>query len=126
MIRFPFFVLAAGVCLWMAPEAARSQEPSGSINADPNPCRIVPGRHECTTYIRWDTTGVRRAKVFVTAEGRHKDVEKEFGAAERCEGEKCRAPWIREGTRYLFQLIDFSRGDRGRVLSSVTVTAEER
>jgi hypothetical protein len=94
------------------------------MSAEPSTCRIEPGRSTCTTFIRWDTQGVSRAKVFVTAEGRHKEVEKEFGTTVSCESHRCRADWISADTKYTFQLFDFTRGDRGRLLASVVVFAE--
>jgi hypothetical protein len=72
----------------------------------------------------WHTRGIERAKVFVVAEGRHPAAEKEFSAASHCEERNCRAPWIEPETRYTFTLVDFTHGDRGRVLGTVTVTGE--
>lgn len=117
-------LLIAGACGLVVPTHAQAQE--GTMSADPNPCRVRPGRNECTSFIRWQTRGVSRAKVFVTAEGRHKEVEHEFSASPNCETRRCKAPWISPGTTYTFQLVDYTRGDRGRVLASVTVTATER
>jgi hypothetical protein len=93
---------------------------SGVINAAPNPCRIEPGRVDCTTYLSWSSTG-EHARVYVRAEGGKPSPEKEFGTGRVCE--KCGASWIGEGTRYLFTLYDFSTGSRGRALASVVVTA---
>jgi hypothetical protein len=112
---FLFWISISGVC-------AFAQEPWGSIDAEPNPCRIEPGTNECTSFIRWETRGVDRAKVFVTSEGRRSEQEREFGASLSCETRRCRAPWINADTTYTFQLVDFTRGDRGRVLASVVVT----
>ena len=103
------------------PALANAQE--GTISAEPNPCRIEPGENTCTSFIRWDTRDVERAKVFVTAEGRRREVEHEFSTERFCESRRCRAPWISPDTTYTFQLFDFTRGDRGRLLASVTVTA---
>jgi hypothetical protein len=122
MRKWQLLFLITGICGWMLPGRLMAQE--GTISADPNPCRIEPGQTECTSFIRWDTRGADRVKVFVTAEGRRREVEKEFGTSLSCETRRCRAPWISPGTTYTFQLVDFSRGDRGRVLASVTVTAE--
>jgi hypothetical protein len=61
--------------------------------------------------------------VFVVAEGRYPGAEREFGTTLSCEPHQCRAPWIEPDTRYTFQLYDYSRGDRGRLLSTVVVTA---
>jgi hypothetical protein len=113
---FLFLISISGFC-------ALAQEPWGSIDAEPNPCRIEPGQAECTSFIRWETRGVDRAKVFVTSEGRHGEAEREFGTTLSCETRRCRAPWINADTTYTFQLVNFTRGDRGRVLASVTVTA---
>jgi hypothetical protein len=96
--------------------------PSGEIRAEPNPCHIEPGKNDCTTHLAWRTRGVERAKVFVVAEGRNPGAEKEFGTGVSCEPHTCRAPWIEPGTRYTFRLVDFSHGDRGRVLATVMVT----
>ena len=96
---------------------------SGNITAEPNPCRVEPGQHDCVTHIMWQTQGARQVKVFVVAEGRHPAGEREFSTSLSCEGHQCRAPWIEPDTRYTFQLFDFSRGDRGRMLGQVVVTA---
>jgi len=97
---------------------------SATMTAEPNPCRIERGQNECTSFIRWHADGVQRVKVFVTAEGRHKDVEKEFSTQISCDDHNCRAGWINADTRYTFQLFDFTRGDRGRLLATVVVRAE--
>lgn len=96
---------------------------SGEIMAEPNPCHVDPGQHDCVTHLAWHTQGVTRAKVFVVAEGQHPGAEREFGTTVSCEPHTCRAPWIEPGTRYTFNLVDFSHGDRGRTLASVVVTA---
>ena len=115
-------VLGVGIL----PVSAPAQEPVGVIAAEPNPCRIEPGEKECTAHITWSTRNVSRAKVFVKEEGWEGVKENEFGTTLACESRRCRAPWIRPETRYVFKLYDFSRGDRGRELASVTVTAERR
>jgi hypothetical protein len=117
-----FLIPMLGVSI--LPVNAPAQEPFGTIAAEPNPCRIAPGEKECNTHITWSTRNVARAKVFVKEEGREGVKEREFGTTLFCESRKCRAPWIRPETRYVFKLYDFSRGDRGRELASVTVTAE--
>jgi len=124
MGRYPLLLLLAGMCFWLTPHTAVADEPSGRIDAEPNPCRIPPGQDVCETFVRWDTHGVRAAKVFVTAEGRHHAEQKEFRASLRCEGHDCRANWIRPETRYKFELFDFTRGDRGRKLGEVIVHGE--
>lgn len=96
---------------------------SGNIEAEPNPCHVEAGQHDCVTHLAWNTQGVRQAKVFVVAEGRYPGAEREFGTTLSCEPHQCRAPWIEPDTRYTFQLYDYSRGDRGRLLSTVVVTA---
>jgi hypothetical protein len=126
MRKWQLLFLITGVCGWILPTEMRAQEASATISAEPNPCRIESGQTECTSFIRWETRGVERVKVFVTAEGRRKEVEREFGTSLTCESRRCRAPWISPGTTYKFQVVDFSRGDRGRVLASVDVTAAER
>jgi hypothetical protein len=93
------------------------------MRAEPNPCRLE-GHHECTVSLVWETRGVRRAKVFVVAEGKHPASERTFSDSAECAPGKCMATWIENDTRYTFQLVDFSRGDRGNVLASVTVRAE--
>ncbi len=75
------FLMMMGICAWMLPGHARAQEPWGTMSAEPNPCRIEPGESTCTSFIRWDTQGVERAKVFVTAEGRRSETEHEFSAS---------------------------------------------
>lgn len=112
----------AGLCAFGLTPHAKAQE--GDIRAEPNPCRIEGGRKDCTTHLIWHTRGVERAKVFVVGEGRHPAAEKEFSATRACEGHNCRAPWIEPETRYTFTLVDFTHGDRGKVLGSVVVTAE--
>jgi hypothetical protein len=116
MRKWQFLFLVSSVYGWA--------QPSATMTAEPNPCRIERGESECTSFIRWDTQGVERAKVFVTAEGTHKFVEKEFSTSASCESHRCRAPWINNDTKYTFQLFDFTRGDRGRLLASVVVFAE--
>lgn len=93
----------------------------GRIAAFPNPCHIEPGAQQCTTYLNWSTEGVEHARVYVRIEGRRAAPEKEFGTGANCE--RCGASWIEEGSRYLFTLVDFTRGQRGEVLANVEVTA---
>lgn len=125
MKRWQVVLLMTCACGWMPMGRALAQEPWGNIEAEPNPCRIEPGEKECTSFIRWNTRGVDRAKVFVTAEGRRTQKESEFGSSTSCETRRCRAPWISPDTTYTFTLVDFTRGDRGRALASVTVTARD-
>jgi len=124
MGKLPYLLLI-GVISAMLPQSAEAQEPWGIIAAEPNPCRIEPGQNQCTSFIRWETRGVDRVRVFVTAEGRRREVEREFGNSLYCETRRCSAPWISQDTTYTFTLVDFTRGDRGRVLASVTVTGTE-
>jgi len=124
MRRFQLFLLIVGTCFWIAPHRAVAQEPWGRIEAEPNPCRIEPGHNDCATFIRWETRGVQRVKLFVKAEGRNEFEEKEFSGSLRCEHHDCPANWIRPDTRYKFELYDFTRGDRGRLLASVVVHGE--
>jgi len=124
MGRYQLLLLITGMCFWLTPHTAFAQEPWGRIDAEPNPCRIGPGHNDCETFIRWETRGVERAKVFVTAEGRGEFKEKEFAASTHCEGHRCRAGWISPHTRYKFILVDFTRGDRGRTLAEVVVHGE--
>ena len=112
----------AAFCAFALAGTAKAQE--GEIRAEPNPCHVEAGRGDCTTHLVWHTKGVERAKVFVVAEGRHPAGEKEFSAARMCEGHNCRAPWIEPEPRYTFNLVDFSHGDRGRVLATVVVTGQ--
>src|SRR5664279_1116683 len=83
-----------------------AQESSGTISANPNPCQIDAGRHDCTTFLTWQTRGAQKAKVYVTAEGRHPGAERIFSDSASCDPGKCRAPWIESDTRYSFQLVD--------------------
>ena len=101
---------------------ARAAEPTGSINAEPNPCRIKPGEKECASHITWTTQNVAHARVIVKSEGKD-EKEHQFSASVACEAHRCPAPWIRPDTRYVFKLYDFSGGTMGRELSQVTVTA---
>ena len=123
MKKWQLLLLMSCACGWMSTGRAMAQEAWGTIDAEPNPCRIERGEKECTSFIHWETRGVDRAKVFVTSEGRHGQKESEFGSSLACETRRCRAPWIAPDTTYTFQLVDFTRGDRGRLLASVTVTA---
>ena len=117
-------ILLAGVSVFLLPAVITAEEPWGEIRAEPNPCRIESGREECTAHLIWHTRGVEKAKVFVTAKGRKEFKEREFSASRECEGDRCAAPWITHHNTYTFQLFDFTRGDRGRLLASVTVTGE--
>jgi len=117
-----FLLLLTAAVVLMTPSHAMAQEPWGTISAEPNPCQITPGNEFCTAHVRWETRGVSHAKVFVIAEGRHTFKEREFGDGVKCEEHRCKADWIKAETRYKFQLFDFTRGDRGRLLASVTVT----
>jgi hypothetical protein len=119
MGRLLFLVFLTGA-------GAMAQEPVGEMRAEPNPCRIEGGRHDCTTWVAWRTQSVGRARVFVLAEGKHPGAEREFSGASSCEPHQCQAPWIEDDTRYTFTLVDFTRGDRGHVLASVLVTAGEQ
>jgi hypothetical protein len=119
-----FLMLVGGLGLCLFPAAVTAQEPWGEIRAEPNPCRLEGGREECTVFLHWHTRGVERAKVFVTAEGGRTFKEREFSASKECEGDRCAAPWITHHTKYIFQLFDFTRGDRGRLLSTVEVRGE--
>ena len=120
-----FLIMLAGAGLFLLPSVITAEEPWGEIRAEPNPCRIGPGREECKTHLIWHTRGVEKAKVFVTAKGRKEFKEREFSASRECEGDRCEAPWITHHNTYTFQLFDFTRGDRGRLLASVTVTGEQ-
>jgi len=102
---------------------ALAADPSGVINAEPNPCRIKPGEKECTTYLTWTTQNVKHARVMVKSEGKEGEKVREFSGSLSCESQRCPAPWIRPDTRYVFRLYDFSSGTQGRELNLVTVTA---
>jgi len=110
-------ITAAGFAVAAGPARAAT----GTITANPNPCEIRPGAHDCTTYVTWSTQGAQHARVYVRAEGKTSSPEKEFGAATSCA--KCGASWIEAGTHYVFTLMDTSAGGRGAELASVTVTA---
>jgi len=118
-------ILLAGLGVFLIPAVITAEEPWGEMRAEPNPCRIEPGREECTTHIIWHTRGVERAKVFVTSVGRKEEKEHLFSTERSCEGDRCRAPWISHHTNYTFQLFDFTRGDRGKLLASITVKGEQ-
>ena len=122
-LQKPLLIIAS-FSMFLAPAFVTAQEPWGEIKAFPNPCRIDAGGEECTTHLVWHTRGVEKAKVFVTAKGRKEFKEREFSASRECEGEKCSAPWITHHNTYTFQLFDFTRGDRGRMLAEVIVTGE--
>jgi len=94
---------------------------TGTITAEPNPCRVEVGKLHCTTYLSWSTEGVKDARVYVKREGRERSPEREFAIGHN--RQKVPADWIGEGTRYLFTLYDFSTGGKGAALASVTVTS---
>jgi hypothetical protein len=98
-------------------------EVSGTIAANPNPCTIARSASTCTSYITWTTQGVTRARVYLVDMHKKGKEEQEFGTSLDCKGERCRAPWIKQGNNYVFTLYDYSSGKRGAALSSVTVTA---
>jgi len=123
-VRKQLLIFVIGLCGFLLPRFVVAQGPWGEIRAEPNPCRVEPGRDECTSHVTWRTRGVERAKVFVTSRGRTEEKEHEFGDGRSCESERCRAGWIRPGSTYTFQLFDFTRGDRGRLLAEVTVTGQ--
>lgn len=120
---FLFLIPLLGVSVLQVNAPAQGG-PMGMIEAEPNPCHIRPGESQCEVFVRWSTQNVSHAKVFLKTEGRGGEKETEFGNALSCESHRCRAPWIRPDTRYVFKLYDMSRGDRGRELGSITVTAE--
>ena len=95
-----------------------SAQASGTISATPNPC-VIARKSTCTTYVSWSTTGVAHARVYAVAEGSRGREEKEFSASRSCE--KCEAQWIEKTVT--FTLYDYSSGNRGRALGTVTVTA---
>src|SRR5579863_6573472 len=102
MRRWHLVVLIAALGGVLVPSRAMA-EPGGSITAHPNPCVPAPGKILCTSYITWETHGgVTQAKVFVVSRGKKAREEREFGATRSCEGERCRAPWIEQGTTYIF------------------------
>lgn len=118
-VHRPILMAAMAFAAGLGPARAAT----GVISANPNPCEIAPGRHDCTSYLTWSTEGVQHVRVYVRAEGRKATPEKEFGSGPACE--RCGASWIEAGTRYLFTLVDFTGGRRGPVLATVTVTAAE-
>ena len=105
----------------LAAMAGSAWAASGTISAEPNPCRVEAGKRHCTTYISWRTEGTAHARVLVKAEGRKAAPEREFAnsVAER----RAVADWIAEGTTYLFTLCDWSAGSRGAVLATVSVSS---
>jgi hypothetical protein len=117
-------LIIASFSMFLLPAFVTAQEPWGEIKAEPNPCRIREGSEECTVRLIWHTRGIEKAKVFVTAKGRKEFKEREFSASRECEGDRCIANWITHHNTYTFQLFDFTRGDRGRLLSEVIVTGE--
>jgi len=108
-------LLGAGILALPLP----GQEPSGTISANPNPCVIERHQKMCTSSLTWSTQNVRHARVYVVSEGSGGRKESQFSGSRSCES--CKAPWI-ERRPYTFTLCDYSRGDRGRALSSVTVS----
>src|SRR5229473_1973441 len=74
---------------------ALAADPSGVINAEPNPCRIKPGEKECTTHLTWTTQNVKHARVMVKSEGKEGEKVREFSGSLSCESQRCPAPWIR-------------------------------
>jgi len=100
--------------------AAHTAGPSGTIQASPNPCRIPPGKMDCTVYVTWSAEGVQHARVYVTAEGKKTIGEKEFASSRSCEGQQCPASWIEAGAlhvhaiRYFFGHQGARPGERDR------------
>jgi hypothetical protein len=123
MRRWHLMFLIAAMGIVVIP--GRALAASGEISAHPNPCRIRPGETMCTSHITWLTNDVARAKVIVVHQGARGMEHANFGDSLTCENERCRAPWIRPNTEYIFTLYDFSSGRRGPALASVTVTATQ-
>ena len=117
VLRCPIPIAAMAFVVVRGPAWAAT----GAISANPNPCEIAPGAHDCTTYATWSMQGVVHARVYVRAEGKGGTPEREFGTGAACA--KCGANWIEAGARYIFTLVDFSTESRGPVLATVTVTA---
>ena len=124
-MRKRLLILATGLWGFLLPAIITADEPWGEIKAEPNPCRIEPGKRECTSHITWRTRGVEKAKVWVTSKGRKETKAHDFGDSLSCESERCRAPWITADTKFIFQLWEFHGNVRGRLLSSVEVTGEK-
>jgi len=99
-------------------------QPAGTIGANPNPCAIPAGKSMCTAYITWNTQGVTKARVYLVDSHKKGKEEQQIWNSLECTGQKCKAPWIEKGNSYVFTLYDYSSGNRGATLSSVTVTAQ--
>jgi hypothetical protein len=69
--------------------------------------------------LAWSTQSVQHARVYVVTEGSSGREEKLFSGSRTCA--KCDAPWIEKNT-YTFTLYDYSTGNRGRTLATVSVT----
>jgi len=115
--RSLILIALLGVGLLALPLLA--QEASGTIAANPNPCVIERHQKMCTSSLTWSTQNVRHARVYVVSEGSRGREKSQFSGSRSCES--CKAPWI-ERRPYTFTLYDYSRGDRGRALSTVTVS----
>ncbi|MBI4086384.1 hypothetical protein HY416_00160 [Candidatus Kaiserbacteria bacterium] len=88
-----------------------SETPTGTISANPNPCRIAQGGTQCASNITWSTQHTTNATVCVDGS---LFANATFGSQN--------APWIQANHNYVFTL--FNGGScGGTVLDRVTVTA---
>lgn len=98
-------------------------KPSGSINADPNPCTILQNQTTCTSNVTWETQNVTSALVFVSLNG---GPESLFGSSLSCSGASCPAGFITAQPDYYdFNLYNYSMGSRGALLDTVRVTGKQ-
>lgn len=124
-MRKQLWILIIGALGFLIPAGNGAEEPWGEIKASPNPCKIAAGQLECTSYITWHTRGVKKAKVWVTSKNRRETKERDFGDMLSCEGQRCRASWIKADDTYVFQLWEFNKNVRGKMLASVEVTGQK-
>ncbi len=87
---------------------------TGSISASPNPCSISPGQTLCTSTLTWSSQGAALVAVFVNGTL----FAESGGGGPYVET----APWIQAGASYVFTLYNYSGGNKGAAIQSVTVT----
>ncbi len=92
--------------------------PSGTLNASPSTCQVIPPKTTCTISLSWSTKNAGAAQIWVTdALGADKPVTAGLSGTYT-------ATWIEAlPQKYVFHLWDYSSGNRGAELASVAVAA---
>ncbi len=100
------------------------------FTASPNPCTVTPTSSVCTSYITWDATSwikdITNAKVSVREINPDGSVGPEtiFSTSTSCQNVNCPAS-IRLGSRYYFELKNYSPGSEGDVIATMYITARQ-